>query len=162
MRLVIAWIANSLAILFIASLLGNISVDSARDAFIAGAVLSVINAIVRPLLVILTLPFTIITLGLFYFVITGFCLWLARLGLEAGGWGRKAEGGRLEAEGGRCAQVSGERPQPPTPSLDMLSPGTEAGPHEISSRGRARRGVSPDRIHSTLAVIGAEPGAGAR
>ena len=77
MRLVIAWIANSLAILFIASLLGAISVDSARDAFIAGAVLSLINAIVRPLLVILTLPFTIITLGLFYFVITGFCLWLA-------------------------------------------------------------------------------------
>lgn len=77
MSLLISWIANSLAILLVAQLLGSMSVDSVRDAFIAGAVLSLINAIVRPLLVILTLPFTIITLGLFYFVITGFCLWLA-------------------------------------------------------------------------------------
>jgi putative membrane protein len=77
MRLLISWIANSLAILLVASLLGGIRVDSAWHAFIAGAVLSLINAVVRPLLVILTLPFTIVTLGLFYFVITGFCLWLA-------------------------------------------------------------------------------------
>ena len=77
LRGLIAWIANSLAILLVASFLGAISVDSARDAFVAGAVLTLVNLIVRPLLVILTLPFTILTLGLFYFVITGFCLWLA-------------------------------------------------------------------------------------
>ena len=74
MHLVITWIANSLAILAVAYFLGVIGVGSVRDAFIAGAVLSVINAIVRPILVILTLPLTIVTLGLFYFVITGFCL----------------------------------------------------------------------------------------
>ncbi len=76
MRLVITWIANSLAILFVASVLGVVSVGSARDAFIAGAVLSLVNLIVRPILVVLTLPFTVLTLGLFYFVVTGFCLWL--------------------------------------------------------------------------------------
>src|SRR5262245_13152336 len=77
MRIVITWVANSLAIMFVAWLVGGISVASARDAFLAGAVLTAVNAIVRPLLVIFTLPLTILTLGLFYFVITGFCLWLA-------------------------------------------------------------------------------------
>ena len=38
--------------------------------------LSLINASVRPIVVLLTLPLTIVTLGLFYFVVTGFCLWL--------------------------------------------------------------------------------------
>jgi len=40
-------------------------------------VLTLINALVKPILVILTLPLTILTLGLFYFVVTAFCLWLA-------------------------------------------------------------------------------------
>jgi putative membrane protein len=75
-RLLVAWLANSVAILVVASVLGVVSVASIRDAFIAGAILSVVNLIVRPILVVLTLPLTIVTLGLFYFVITGFCLWL--------------------------------------------------------------------------------------
>jgi putative membrane protein len=79
-RFVISWIANSLAILAVAWALDVVSVGSTRDAFIAGALLSVVNAVLRPVLVVLTLPFTVVTLGLFYFVITGFCLWLtARL-----------------------------------------------------------------------------------
>ena len=80
LRFAISWIANSLAILAVASLFGVVAVGSVPDAFVAGAVLSLVNAIVRPILVVLTLPLTIVTLGLFYFVITGFCLWLtARL-----------------------------------------------------------------------------------
>jgi putative membrane protein len=75
-RILVAWIANSLAILAVAYLLGAVSVASARDAFAAGLLLTLVNAIVRPILVILTLPLTVVTLGLFYFVITGFCLWL--------------------------------------------------------------------------------------
>src|SRR4029450_6759581 len=89
MSLVISWIANSLAILAVAYFLGVVSVSSTRDAFIAGAVLSLINAIVRPILVILTLPLTIVTLGLFYFVITGFCLFLTSYfipGFAVHGW----------------------------------------------------------------------------
>lgn len=72
----IAWIANSLAILAVAYVLGSVSVASTRDAFIAGLFLTLVNAIVRPILVVLTLPLTVLTLGLFYFVVTGFCLWL--------------------------------------------------------------------------------------
>jgi len=77
MRIVITWIANSFAILLVARLVHSVSVDSVRDAFVAGAVLTAVNAIVRPLLVILTLPLTVLTLGLFYFVVTGICLRLA-------------------------------------------------------------------------------------
>ena len=70
------WIANSLAIYFVAYLMSGVSVGSVRDAFIAGAVLSLINALVKPIVVLLTLPLTVLTLGLFYFVVTAFCLWL--------------------------------------------------------------------------------------
>jgi putative membrane protein len=70
------WIANSLAIYFVAYLLDGVSVGSPRDAFIAGAVLSLINALVKPVVVLLTLPITVLTLGLFYFVVSAFCLWL--------------------------------------------------------------------------------------
>ncbi len=52
------------------------NVGSTQDAFIAGAVLGIVNTVVRPILVLLTLPATILTLGLFYFVVSGFCLWL--------------------------------------------------------------------------------------
>ena len=75
--ILVTWIANSLAIYLVAYLLGGVDVASLRDAFIAGAVLSIINAIVKPVIVILTLPLTVLTLGLFYFVVTAFCLWLA-------------------------------------------------------------------------------------
>ena len=75
--ILISWIANSVAIYFVAYLLRSIEVPSWRTAFIAGAVLSLINAIVKPILVILTLPLTLVTLGFFYFVITAFCLYLA-------------------------------------------------------------------------------------
>lgn len=74
--LFITWVANSLAIYAVAYLMSGMAVGSFRDALIAGAVLSLINALVRPLLVILTLPLTILTLGIFYFFVSAFCLWL--------------------------------------------------------------------------------------
>jgi len=74
--LLLAWIGNSLAILFVAWLFDGVNVNSTPDAFIAGAVLGIVNSVVRPILVLLTLPVTILTLGLFYFVVSGFCLWL--------------------------------------------------------------------------------------
>lgn len=77
LSLLLTWVANSLAIYAVAYLMRSVDVASLRDAFIAGAVLSIINALVKPVLVILTLPLTVLTLGLFYFVVTAFCLWLA-------------------------------------------------------------------------------------
>jgi len=74
--ILVTWIANSLAIYCVGYLMLSVDVASVRDAFIAGAILSLINAIVKPIVVVLTLPLTIVTLGLFYFVVTAFCLWL--------------------------------------------------------------------------------------
>ena len=76
MGLLVTWIANSLAIYTVAYVMSGVNVASFRAAFLAGAVLSLINAIVRPVLVVLTLPLTLLTLGLFYFIVTAFCLWL--------------------------------------------------------------------------------------
>jgi len=45
-------------------------------ALLAGVVLSLVNAVVRPILKVLTLPLTLLTLGLFLFVLNAFCLWL--------------------------------------------------------------------------------------
>jgi putative membrane protein len=77
MSLLLTWVANSLAIYAVAYLMESVEVSSLAIAFLAGAVLTLVNLIVKPILLILTLPFTILTLGLFYFVITGVCLWLA-------------------------------------------------------------------------------------
>ncbi|HUL74617.1 MAG TPA: phage holin family protein [Vicinamibacterales bacterium] len=74
--LILNWIANSLAIYAVAYLVRGVDVASFRDALIAGAILTAINAIVKPVLVILTLPLTVLTLGIFYFFVTAFCLWL--------------------------------------------------------------------------------------
>src|SRR5476649_1129598 len=76
--IVLTWIANSLAIWVVAYFFRGVSVASFTDAIVAGAVLSVVNAVVRPVLLILTLPITILTLGLFYFIVTAMCLWLTQ------------------------------------------------------------------------------------
>lgn len=77
MALFITWIANSLSIYAVAYLMAGVDVASLQDAFLAGLVLTAVNALVKPVLVLLTLPLTILTLGLFYFVVTAFCLYLA-------------------------------------------------------------------------------------
>jgi putative membrane protein len=79
MALLITWVANSIAIYAVAYFMGGVQVASLGAAFLAGGVLSLINLIVKPILFVLTLPFTIVTLGLFYFVLTAFCLYLATL-----------------------------------------------------------------------------------
>jgi putative membrane protein len=86
--IILRWIAHSVAIYMVSGLLRGMRVDSVQDAILAGAVLGVINTIVRPILVVLTLPVTVLTLGLFYFVISAFCLWLTSWflpGFDVGG-----------------------------------------------------------------------------
>lgn len=69
-------VVNALAIMLAASIVPGISVDGLVPALVAGLLLGVVNAIVRPVLIILTLPITLITLGLFLLVLNGFCFWL--------------------------------------------------------------------------------------
>ena len=68
--------ANALAIMLAASLLPGISVDGIVPALAAALLLGLVNAFVRPVLLILTLPITLVTLGLFLFVLNGLCFWL--------------------------------------------------------------------------------------
>lgn len=73
---ILTWIGNSVAIWLVAYFFDSVSLASWQTAFVAGLVLAIINAIVRPILVILTLPITVVTLGLFYFVVTAICLFI--------------------------------------------------------------------------------------
>jgi putative membrane protein len=76
MSLIFRWIINALALLGVAMLVPGFEVASFGYALLAAFVLGLVNAVVRPLLFILTLPVTIITLGLFTFVLNALMLWL--------------------------------------------------------------------------------------
>ena len=82
MRLILLWLLNALALLAVAYLMPSIRVASFGSAMLAALVLGLINAVLRPLLVVLTLPATLLTLGLFLFVINGLMFWLAGSMLE--------------------------------------------------------------------------------
>ena len=75
MRLLITWLINALALLALPYLFTSIHVDAFTTALIAALVLGLINTLIRPLLVLLTLPVTLLTLGLFIFVINGLLFW---------------------------------------------------------------------------------------
>ena len=69
-------VVNALAIMLAAALLPGIQVDGLVPALAAGVLLGLVNAVVRPVLLILTLPITLVTLGLFLLVLNGLCFWL--------------------------------------------------------------------------------------
>lgn len=75
MRLLITWLVNAAALFALPYLLESVHVDSFSAALIAALVLGLVNTLVRPILVLLTLPATVLTLGLFIFVINGLLFW---------------------------------------------------------------------------------------
>jgi putative membrane protein len=82
MRLILIWLLNAAALLAIAYLMPSIQVASFGSAMIAALMLGLVNTLLRPLLVLLTLPITLLTLGLFLFVLNGLMFWLAGSILE--------------------------------------------------------------------------------
>ena len=76
MRFLLRLLLNGVAVFIAANVVPGISVSGPGAALIAGVILGFVNAIVRPLLFVLTLPFTLITLGLFLFVLNAICLGL--------------------------------------------------------------------------------------
>jgi putative membrane protein len=74
MRFLVHLIVNAAAVFLAANLVPGIAVSSFRVALLAGLILGFVNAIIKPILFVLTLPFTIVTLGLFIFVINAICL----------------------------------------------------------------------------------------
>jgi putative membrane protein len=75
-HLLVRWILSALALLAVAYLYPGVRVDSFLAAAVAALGLGLANAIIRPILVVLTLPVTILTLGLFLFVINAALFWL--------------------------------------------------------------------------------------
>jgi putative membrane protein len=70
-RLFLTWILNAFALFFVMKLVPGIQIDRFADLLIATLVLGLLNAFLRPLVILLTLPVTILTLGLFTLVING-------------------------------------------------------------------------------------------
>jgi putative membrane protein len=75
MRLLLVWLINAVALIALPYLMSSIQVDSFVNALIAALVLGLVNTFIRPVLVLLTLPATVLTLGLFIFVINGLLFW---------------------------------------------------------------------------------------
>lgn len=75
MKLILRWFVNAVTLLAVTQIIAGFQVSSFYAALIAALVLGLLNAIIRPILIILTLPVTIVTLGLFTFVINGALVW---------------------------------------------------------------------------------------
>ena len=89
MNLILVWILNAVALLVVAYILPGISVASFGSALIAALVLGLLNMLVKPVLILLTLPITIVTLGLFLIVLNALLFWLAGTilrGFQVGGF----------------------------------------------------------------------------
>ncbi len=76
MHLLLKWLINALGLMAVAYLYPGVHVDGFVAALVAALVLGLINAVIRPVLILLTLPINILTLGLFTFVINALLFWL--------------------------------------------------------------------------------------
>jgi putative membrane protein len=76
MRLVLTWLINAAALFAVPYLMHSVDVTSIGAALVAALLLGLVNTLIRPLLLLLTLPVTVLTLGLFIFVINGLMFWL--------------------------------------------------------------------------------------
>lgn len=75
MRVLLVWILNAIALYLVTLVVPGVSVDNYLTAFIAAVLLSLVNTLVKPILIVLTLPVTILTLGLFLFVLNALLFW---------------------------------------------------------------------------------------
>lgn len=90
MKLLVRWLLSAAALLAVAHLYSGVAVTSFTAALLAAFVIGLLNTVVRPILVVLTLPITVVTLGLFLFVINAFMFWAAGSmlsGFEVRGFG---------------------------------------------------------------------------
>src|SRR5712672_474925 len=75
LKVLLVWLINALALLALPYIVPSVQVDSFYTALIAALLLGFVNTLIRPLIVLLTLPATVLTLGLFIFVINGLLFW---------------------------------------------------------------------------------------
>ena len=89
MRILLTWVINAVALLGVALLMPSISVSNFGAALVAALVLGLVNTLIRPVLVFLTLPVTLLSLGLFILVINGLLFWFVSSfvpGFQVGGF----------------------------------------------------------------------------
>lgn len=77
LKLIAKWLLSASALLFVAYIYSGVQVTSFWSAMLAALVIGLLNTVVRPVLVVLTLPVTVLTLGLFLFVINALMFWAA-------------------------------------------------------------------------------------
>lgn len=75
MKLLLRWVLNAVALMLIPEVVTNIHVDTYSSALMSALLLGFVNAILKPILIIVTLPITILTLGLFTLVINAMMFW---------------------------------------------------------------------------------------
>ena len=76
MRLILTWLINAAALFAVPYLMHSVSVSNMGAALVAALVLGLVNTLIRPVLLLLTLPVTVLSLGLFIFIVNGFMFWL--------------------------------------------------------------------------------------
>ncbi|MDB5839714.1 MAG: phage holin family protein [Herminiimonas sp.] len=76
MRLLLTWLVNTMALFAVPYLMQSVRIENFSTALIAALVLGLVNTLIRPILVLLTLPVTLLTLGLFILVINGLMFWV--------------------------------------------------------------------------------------
>lgn len=90
MKLLFKWLLSAASLLFVAYVYSGVEVKSFSAALIAAFVIGLFNVVLRPVLVVLTLPVTVVTLGLFLFIINALMFWAAAAVLDgfhvAGFW----------------------------------------------------------------------------
>lgn len=75
MRLLLIWTLNAIALLLVPYVIPSVHIDNFYSALVAVLVLGLVNTVIRPVFVLLTLPVTLLTLGLFLFVINALMFW---------------------------------------------------------------------------------------
>jgi putative membrane protein len=112
MKLIIRWMLLAAALLLVARLYPGVVVDGYGTAMFAAFAIGLLNTLVRPLLVLLTLPVTLVTLGLFLFVINALMFWLAAEALDGfsvAGFGAALIGSLVYSLCGMVIDVAMER-----------------------------------------------------
>ena len=77
MKLFLVWLLNAVALLLVPYVVPGVHIDTLYSALIAVVILGLVNTVIRPIFILLTLPVTLLTLGLFLFVINALLFWFA-------------------------------------------------------------------------------------
>jgi len=115
-KILIKWFLSAASLLALSSLDQGIIINGFSSALVAALVIGLLNLIVRPVLLILTLPVTILSMGLFLFVINAIVFWMASSfldGFEVIGFGNALLGSILYSSVGIVIDSALERLFPP-------------------------------------------------